>query len=250
MYEDGYVLYSCIHTLHSSLGSSDCLIHCLQVIRDKKTNISRGYGFVTFSKIESAEQAKRWCMANHPILDRREIIVEGVEHRRARQQLLGQKLEKEEPESDEEQTLGEKPPWEQEDDVGTPNLKKFRKDTLYWKYRWSNKRTSEAFGPYSTQEMLAWVTAGFFKQNPCWVRQMSEKELHEAAKPPKGKKSKDLPNTLLSKGEAISRQYNENVTAYDESSDSSDDEISRKTEDKEQSSDFVPVEDIDFSLFP
>lgn len=222
----------------------------VQVIRDRKTTISRGYGFVTFAKIESAQDALRWCRANHPIIDRREIIVEGIEHRRARQQLLGQKLEKEEPESDEEQALGEKPPWEQEDEFGNPRLKKFRKDTLYWQYKWSEKRRSEVFGPYSTQEMMAWSIAGFFRQNPCWVRQLSESELREAAKPPKGKKSKDLPNTLLSKGEAISRKYNENVTSYDESSDSSDDETIGKRQEKEHASEFVPVEEIDFSLFP
>ncbi|XP_065826800.1 uncharacterized protein [Oscarella lobularis] len=236
----------------STFGS----IEEVKIIRDKKTQVSRGFGFVAFSSAESAEQARKYCVINRPILDRREIVVESIEQRRARQQIFGGAED-----TSDEEALGDEsdkrtnlrgPP---EKDGGkkarvlAPVERKIRDDTLYWQFKWSLDPNSSVHGPYSTKHMAQWSEAGYFAKAPCWVRQLSEADLDALSKLPDV--PDDDPNAKpgrMSQMEEIAVKYNSNLASlsqYDDESSDSDEERLETVQ-----SQFVPVADIDFSIFP
>eukprot|EP00118_Oscarella_pearsei_P026315 m.309760 g.309760 ORF g.309760 m.309760 type:complete len:313 (+) comp47635_c0_seq1:48-986(+) len=220
----------------------------LKIIRDKKTQVSRGFGFITFSQPESAEQARKYCAMNRPILDRREIVVESIEQRRARQQIFGEAED-----TSDEEALGDtdtRKPQEPGKKVKQRVVveRRIRDDTLYWEFKWSMEPGSEAYGPYSTKHMFQWSQADYFSKAPCWVRQLSEAELDAMAKlPDVPEEDLNAKKNQLSQMEKISVKYNTNLAAvsqYDDSSDSDAEGL------EAVQSDFVPVAEIDFSIFP
>lgn len=116
----------------------------VKLIRDHSTNESRGFAFITFEKVESAEKAKKWCAFNYPTLDDNSITVARAERKLAKTKAVPFK-----------EYAAPRDPLQ----------------TLFWEYKWKNEPDAQVYGPYETSLMLAWKNQGYFDSG-CWVRQV------------------------------------------------------------------------------
>lgn len=67
--------------------------------------------------------------------------------------------------ADDEEDLGRKEDtYEREEEIEEPpqQTNGSTKAGVQWEYKWTGSEASEVFGPYSTEEMQAWRTAGYF----------------------------------------------------------------------------------------
>ncbi|XP_028392217.1 HIV Tat-specific factor 1 homolog [Dendronephthya gigantea] len=122
-------------------------IEDIKLIRDHDTKESRGFAFITFEKIESAENAKRWCSFNYPTLDDNSITVASAERKT-------HKIK------------------------NATNEQKAKRDpsqTLFWEFKWESTNDAQVYGPYETSLMLAWKNQGYFDRG-CWIRQVLHRQ--------------------------------------------------------------------------
>ena len=126
-------------------------IEDIKLIRDHDTKESRGFAFITFQKIESAEKAKRWCSFNYPTLDDNSITVASAERKTHKMKM-------------------------------SKNEQKAKRDpsqTLFWEFRWTNANNTQVYGPYETSLMQSWKNQGYFDRG-CWVRQVLHRQVSRA----------------------------------------------------------------------